>query len=201
MNIRFKPIPYIPRSPTLRDKTGLAQMIIALFVITMLFLPQSGIALSQTKIGYIDTETIMKKLPEAQDAQKKLDGMVAEWKNQLAKMEDEWKQKYEQYDKRKLIMTEQRRADAERELQNLDRKIAEFRNQKFGQNGELFQKQNELMKPIQDKIFNVLQKIAQEDNYDYIFDKSGQILILYAKDQWDLTNKVLDRLGVTEAPR
>ncbi len=174
-------------------------VIITLFVIVMLV---PVVAFSQAKIGYIDTETIMKKLPEAQDAQKKLDGIVAEWKSQVGKMEDEWKKKYEQYDKRKIIMTEQRRADAERELQNLDKKIADFRNQKFGQNGELFQKQNELMKPIQDKIFNVIQAVAKEDNYDYIFDKSGQILLLYAKDQWDLTNKVLDRLGMTEvAPK
>jgi outer membrane protein len=162
----------------------------------------SAFAVSQAKIGYIDSDAIMKRLPEAQDAQKKLDGMVAEWKTQLAKLEDEWKQKYDQYEKKKLVMTEQRRADAERDLQTLDRKIADFRNQKFGQSGELFQKQNDLMKPIQDRIFNVLQAIAQEDNYDYVFDKSGQILILYAKEQYDLTNRVLDKLGVsTAAPK
>jgi outer membrane protein len=174
-------------------------IILGVFSVTVLF---SAFAVSQAKIGYIDSDAIMKRLPEAQDAQKKLDGMVAEWKTQLAKLEDEWKQKYDQYEKKKLVMTEQRRADAERDLQTLDRKIADFRNQKFGQSGELFQKQNDLMKPIQDRIFNVLQAIAQEDNYDYVFDKSGQILILYAKEQYDLTNRVLDKLGVsTAAPK
>ena len=81
-----------------------------------------------------------------------------------------------------------------RELRELDQSIADYRNKKFGQNGELFQKQNDVMKPIQNKIFKVLEEIAKEDGYDYIFDKSGEILLLYANDKNDLTQKVISRM-------
>jgi outer membrane protein len=155
------------------------------------------IAVSQMKIGHVSTEAIMKQLPDAQDAQKQLDALTAGWQEDLNKMQAEWKKKYEEYDKKKLIMTDQRRADAERELRQLDQKMADFRNQKFGQNGELFAKQNELMKPVQDRVFKAIQDVAAEEGYDYVLDKSGEILMMYANPKYDLTDKVLAKLKVT----
>jgi len=149
---------------------------------------------AQSKIGWINSKAIMEKLPEAQDAQKQIDNIVTEWQNELAKMQNDWQKKYQEYDKKKLILTDQLRADAEKELQDLDKKIADFRSKKFGQNGELFTKQNELMKPIQNKIFKVLQDIAEEDEYDYIFDKSGDILLMYTNEKYDLTDEVYKRM-------
>jgi len=97
-------------------------------------------------------------------------------------------------------MTEARRAEAEKELRELDQRIADYRNQKFGQSGELFTKQNELMKPIQDRIFKVIEEIAQEEEYDYVLDKSGEILMMYAKKEHDITTKVLERLKTPVSP-
>ncbi len=149
---------------------------------------------AQSKIGHINSESIMQTLPEAIDAQKTLDGLVAQWEGDLQKMQADWKRKYDEYDKKKLILTEAARADQEKELRALDQSIQDYRNKKFGQNGELFQKQNEIMKPIQNKIFQVLEDIAKEDGYDYIFDKSGQVLLVYANDKNDLTAKVIQRM-------
>lgn len=154
----------------------------------------STIGIAQMKIGHINSEAIMQNLPEAQDAQKSLDALVAQWENELKKMQDDWKKKYDDYDRRKLILTEQTRAETEKELRALDQSINDFRNKKFGQNGELFTKQNEVMKPIQNKIFKVLDEIAKEEGYDYVFDKSGDILLLYATEKHDLTERVLRRM-------
>lgn len=151
-------------------------------------------AVAQSKIGHINSEAIMQALPEAIDAQKTLDALVTNWETELQTMQSDWKKKYDSYDKRKLILTDQSRADAEKELRDLDQSIADYRNKKFGQNGELFQKQNDVMKPIQNKIFKVLDEIAKEDGFDYVFDKSGDILLLYATDKNDLTEKVLQRM-------
>ena len=151
-------------------------------------------ATAQTSVGHISSETIMQTLPEAQDAQRSLDAMVAQWEQELSKMQADWKKKFEEYDKKKLILTDQARAEAERELRTLDQSITDYRNRKFGQNGELFQKQNEVMKPIQNKIFKVLEDIAKEEGYDYVFDRSGDILLLYANEKNDLTQKVLARM-------
>ena len=136
----------------------------------------------------------MQNLPEAVDAQKSLDALVATWEGELQKMQADWKKKFDDYDKRKLILTDQSRAEAEKELRDLDQAIADYRNKKFGQNGDLFTKQNEVMKPIQNKIFKVLEEVAKEDGYDYVFDKSGDILLLYATEKHDLTERVLRRM-------
>lgn len=162
--------------------------------LALLFCCLSGVS-AQAKIGWVNTAAILEKLPEAQDAQRQIDNLVAEWQAELAKMQNTWMQKKDEYDKKKLILTDQLRADAEKELADLDKKIADYRNKKFGQNGELFNKQNELMKPVQNKVFKVVEDIAKEDDYDYIFDKSADILMLYSKDKWDLTAKVLERLS------
>jgi outer membrane protein len=151
-------------------------------------------AAAQSKIGYINSETIMQTLPEAIDAQKSIDALVTGWETELQRMQAEWKRKFDDYDKRKLILTDQVRAEQERQLRDLDQGIADFRNKKFGQNGELFQKQNDVMKPIQNKMFKVLEDVAKEDGFDYVLDKSGQILLLFANDKYDLTQKVLQRM-------
>lgn len=149
---------------------------------------------SQVKIGYINSEAIMKELPEAQDAQRKLDNLVQEWQTELRKMESEWKRKYDDYDRNKLLMSDQTRAEKEKELVELENRIVQYREQKFVQNGELFQKQEEFMKPIQNKIFNALEQVAKKEGYDFVFDKSGEILLLYANEKYDLTKQVLEIL-------
>ena len=163
-------------------------------ILVLVLVLAAAAAHAQSKIGHINSEAIMQALPEAIDAQKSLDALVAQWEAELQKMQAEWKRKFDDYDKKKLILTDQVRADAEKELRDLDQAIADYRTKKFGQAGELFQKQNEVMKPIQNKIFKVLEEIAREDGYDYIFDRSGEILLLYANDKRDLTALVISRM-------
>ncbi len=149
---------------------------------------------AQLKIGYVDSDAIMKQLPDAQDAQKKLDQLVQEWQEELSKLEKEWKLKYDDYEKRKLIMSDQKRALVESELYQMEKDIEKFRQDKFGVNGELFQQQEELMKPVQNRIFNAIKLVADDEELDFVFDRSGDIVFLYAKPDYDITNKVLEKL-------
>lgn len=151
-------------------------------------------ALSQTKMAYINSQSVMEQLPEAQDAQKQLDALTQEWQSELTKMAAEIQKKVDEYDKRKLIMTDKRRAEVEKELQDLDKKLVDFRNQKFGTSGELFTKQNELMKPIQEKIFKAVKDVADAEGYDYVVDRSSSTLLLFANSKHDLTQKVLEKV-------
>ena len=161
-------------------------------------------AVAQQNIAYVDIAAIMKELPEAQEAQRMLDALVDKWQAELQEMEDEWQAKFNDYDKRKLILTEQGRAKAERDLQELDSRIMQYRDQKFGQDGELFQEEDKLMRPIQDLVFDQVKGLAQELGYDYVFDKSGGVMIIYAKDEYDLTKEAIERiksyLPAREAP-
>lgn len=163
------------------------------FIILMFFIISSQL-FPQVKIAYVDSDAIMEKLADAQDAQKKIDAFVQEWNSEISKMENEWKTKYQDYEKRKLIMSLETRAETEKELIQIEQRISEFRQKKFGVNGELFQKQDELMKPIQNRVFNAIQDLAKEENLDFVFDRSGDLIFLYAKEEYDVTQKILDKL-------
>ncbi len=165
-----------------------------LLIILFSILAVSSSIKAQLKIGYVDSEAIMKQLPDAQDAQKKIDAFIQEWQEEIAKMESEWKKKYKEYENRKLIMSNQKRAEVEKELVALEDKVQEFKQKKFGVNGELFQKQEELMKPIQNKIFNAIKEVAEENDLDFVFDRSGDLIFLYAKEEYDITPLVMEKL-------
>jgi len=166
-----------------------------IFISLFFYLPLlSFVSSAQLKIGYVDSDTIMDNYPDVQDARQRLDALIQEWQNEVRQMESELKAKQDDYEKRKLIMTEQTSTEAMAEITKLQKDIIDYRDKKFGANGELFQKQNELMKPIQNKIFTVIQEIANEEDLDFVFDRSGDILFLYAKPQHDLTAKVIERL-------
>jgi len=165
--------------------------IISLVIFLSLF---SAISRAQLKIGYVDSNTILDNLPDAQDARQKVDALIQEWQNELKEMDSKLKIKKDDYEKRKLIMTEQTSADSIAAIKKLEKEIADYRDKKFGANGELFQKEDELMKPVQNKVFNTIKDIAEEEDLDFVFDRSGDILFLYAKEKYDLTSKVLEKL-------
>lgn len=165
-----------------------------IFVIFSFIMIFPALSFAQLRIGYVDSDTIMDNFPDAQDANEKLDALMREWQADLDKLENNWKTKYDDYEKRKLIMTDQTRAEVEAELVKLEQEIADYREKKFGTNGELFQKQDELMRPVQNKVFTAIQEVAEEEDLDFVFDRSGDIMLLYAKEEYDLTAQVLDRL-------
>lgn len=154
----------------------------------------SSFSFAQLKIGYVDSDTIMDNSPDMQDARQKIDALIQEWQTELRRMETELKAKQDDYEKRKLIMTEQTSSEALAEIAKLQKEIGDYRDKKFGANGELFQKQNELMKPIQNKVFTIIQQIATEEELDFVFDRSGDIVFLFAKPDYDLTSKVIEKL-------
>lgn len=151
---------------------------------------------AQQKIGWIDTQEIMKKLPDAVEAQGKLDGLVSQWQSEINKMENDFKQESDDYQRRRLILPEQARIQEEQKLSDMQKKIIDLRNQRFGPNGDLTQQQNAIMRPVQEKIMNAIEAVAKKDNYDYIFDKSGQVLLMYSNPKYDVTQEVLDELKI-----
>jgi outer membrane protein len=162
----------------------------SLSFITLFFLFSTS-SFAQLQIGYVNSDAILKKLPDAQDAQKKLDALIQEWKEEIQKMQKEFETKTKDFDKRKLVMSDNNKLEIEKELEKLESDISKFREGKFGYKGELYTKQEEVMKPIQNRIFTAIQEVAEEDDLDFVFDKSGDIMFLFAKDKFDITDKVL----------
>ena len=164
----------------------------AFFLFALLFI--SSAVFAQAKIGYVDSKVIIDGMQDAKDAQTNLDNLVAVWKSEILHMNDSLNLVKEDYEKKKLILTESIKKQKEEEIAALEKKIADYKLAKFGENGEYFQKQTELMKPVQDKVFKAIQDVAKEGDYDFVFDRSTQLLMLYMNEKYDLTQKVIKKL-------
>ncbi|MBM4158778.1 MAG: OmpH family outer membrane protein [Ignavibacteria bacterium] len=160
------------------------------YLILFLILVFSVPLFSQTKVGYIDSKRIMDNLQEAKDAKQRLDLIVGEWQAQLKVLQDSLTLMKEDFEKKKLILTEQLKQKYDKEISDLDNSISNFKIQKFGENGEYTQKQTEFMKPVLDRIFKAIETVAKEGDYDYVFDRNSDIFLLYVNEKHDLTVKV-----------
>lgn len=165
---------------------------IVFFVSIILIIPT--IIFAQLKIGYVDSNTILRELSDAQDAQKTIDALVQEWKDELQKMQKELDAQNADFEKRKLIMSDNKRLEIENEITKMKNDINNYRQSKFGFQGELYTQQEEIMKPVQNKIFNAIETVAEDEELDYVFDRSGDIVFLYAKEDYDITYLVLEIL-------
>jgi outer membrane protein len=144
----------------------------------------------------VDSKIVIDGMEDAKDAQKNLDLLIGEWKAEIQQMNDSLAAMKDDYEKKKLIFTENIRKQREDSISALEKKLGDFKQAKFGENGEYFQKQNELMKPVQDKVFKAIQDVAKEGGYDFVFDRSSQLILLYMNDKYDLTQKVAKKLEI-----
>ncbi|MEO6694852.1 MAG: OmpH family outer membrane protein [Ignavibacteria bacterium] len=151
-------------------------------------------SIAQTKVGYIDSKRILESMQESRDAKQRLDNLVTQWQTDLKTLQDSLKNIKDDYEKKKLILTDQLKQQTEKQISDIDATVINFNVQKFGETGEYFQKQTEFMKPVQDRIFKAIEKVAKDGNYDYVFDRSSEILLLYVNENYDLTAKVISEI-------
>lgn len=162
---------------------------VVFFISIFIFAANSSYA--QSKIGYIDSKKIIEKMQESKDAKQRLDNLVTQWQGDLTRLQDSLRIYKEDYERKKLILTDALKTQFETNIKNLETSITNFKVQKFGESGEYYTKQTEFMKPVQDRIFKAIESVAKEDGYDYVFDRSSEILLLYVNEKYDLTPKVL----------
>ena len=159
----------------------------------IIFLSLPGFA-QELKIGYIDSQKILANYKEAIDARKKLDAEISKWRKQAEDMQRELRQLQDQLESQSLLLSEETRIAKNRELQEKYAKYQQFLQEKlFGPQAEAYKREAELMQPIYDKINAVIHKIGEEEKFDYIFDIGS--LLYAAKDQYDLTDRVLEELN------
>ncbi len=147
------------------------------------------------RIGYVNSSTILNQLPGAKAAQVKLDALMKAWSDTVDQMSRDYQTKVDSYTKQSAMMTDQAKQQAQQEINNLQQQILAYRQQKVGQGGELDQTREELLKPIRDKVYGVIARVAKEQKMQFVLDKNDQAaVILYADPDYDLTYKVLDIL-------
>lgn len=146
------------------------------------------------KFAFVDSEYILSKIPEYKEAQTQLDKTSETYQKQIEKKYTEIEELYKTYVKEEILLTDDLKKKREEEILEKEKDVKELEKQKFGVNGELFEKRKELIKPIQDKIYEAIKKIAST-NYAIIFDKSGASNILFSNPKYDLSDQVLKKMG------
>ena len=152
----------------------------------------SGSAFAQLKLGYIDSQRILATYSEAVEAQKRLESETNKAGEEIKKMEDNLRLEQEKLEQQSLLLNEEKKRQKAQELQEMYLGIQQFGQEK---QAELGRRQEELLKPIFDKINDVITKIGDSENYDFIFNGSVAGNLVYAKEQYDLTDKVLEQLS------
>ncbi len=155
------------------------------------FLSLSSFAQRSVRIGYIDTEYILQNVPEYQNATAQLDTKVLQWKSEIEKRLGEVDQKKKQLNNESILLTRQLIEEREEEITIEENEILDYQQKRFGPNGDLMIQKKQLMQPIQDQIFTAVQEIAANKKYDFVFDKSADVVMLYSADRFDISEQVL----------
>ena len=157
-----------------------------LLTITNITYAQKGV-----KIGYIDTEYILQNLPEFNQVSSRLEEKAQDWKEEIDKRSREINQKKESLNSERILLTKEMIEEIEEEITIDLEELSEYQQKRFGPRGDLIIQKKQLIQPIQDQIFNAIREIAKNKKYDFIFDKSADIVMLYSDKRYDISDQIL----------
>lgn len=148
------------------------------------------------RFAYVDSEYILKHMPEYTSAQKQIEALSVQWQKEVDVRFQEIDRLYKAYQADQVLMTADMKKRREAEIADKEKTAKDFQRQKFGPDGELAQKSNSIIKPVQDKMAKAIQAVAENDNLDMIFDKNSEVIMLYANPRYDKSADVLTKLGL-----
>jgi outer membrane protein len=155
----------------------------------------AGISHAQ-RYAIIDTKYILDKIPDYKDAQKKLDQFSEQWQREIDARQAELDQMYRNFEAEQVMLSDDLKRKRQDELFNKEKDLRDLQKKRFGFEGDLFKKRQELVKPIQDKVYDAVQKLAVSRQYDFILDKSEGITVIFADPKLDKSDDVLREMGV-----
>ena len=145
--------------------------------------------------AYVDLEKILSSMKDYENAQRELEQLAEKWRQEIAKQYEEIEDMYREYQVREPLLSDEMRKNKQDEIVSKEKSVRSLQKARFGPDGELFQKRQSLVKPLQEKVYNEIQKLAKERNYDFIFTAPDGSTIIYAKEDKDLTPEVIKRLA------
>ena len=169
-----------------------------LTVLTLALLSVSSVvpAMAQQKIGYVDSDFILRALPEYATIQQQLDRMAQDWQKELDDMKSDLDEQFRDYQARELLYTNEERQRRRQEIVRSEEDLERLRVKYFGPEGDIFLEQEKLMRPIQEKILQAINEVADSEGYDFVFDVAGDFLFMFKRDQFDVSDLVLRELGI-----
>ena len=180
----------------IKEVTVKRNILLAIIVCsTAIFAQTTNPAATTLKLGYVDSEVILAQFPEAIKGKSDLDAFVSKWRKEVDSMTTDLQKAYADFQKQATTMKQEQQQAIQKTLVEKDQKIQQYKDQKFSQpNGEYYQKQDQVMKPIKEKIFKAIDSVSKEEAMQFVFDKAGDVILLKADPQFDITYKVLDLL-------
>ncbi|HEV3222946.1 MAG TPA: OmpH family outer membrane protein [Puia sp.] len=165
------------------------------FLVCTLVLSICAIATAQ-RYAVVDSKYILDKMPDYKSAQKQLDQISAQWQKEIDDKQVVLDKMYKDFEGEEVMLSDDLKKKREDELFNHEKEVRDLQRKRFGFEGDLFKKRQELIKPVQDKVYNAIQKIAVSRMYDFILDKSEGITVIFADPKLDKSDDVLKELGV-----
>ena len=159
------------------------------FVAVLFALPMNA-----QRIAYVDINTILESITEYQQAQTELDQIAATWRQEIQQEYDKIKSMYNRYQAEQVLLSDEARRQKEDEIMAAEQSVRELQKQRFGPEGDLFQRRRELVQPIQDRVYSVIEEFANDRGYDFIFDQSASTGMIFSNERYDVTNDILERL-------
>ncbi len=169
-----------------------------LLFVLLLFTTQLSIAQRGVRLAYIDMDEILENIEDYKTARSLLDKSVATWKKDIELKKMELKGREEQLQTEKVLLTQELIEDRKQEIELFRTEIIDLQTKYFGPKGNYIQQKNNLLKPIQDQVLSIVRKIAQERKYDFVFDRSSDLVMLYSAKNYDISNLVLQRINAQE---
>ena len=150
------------------------------------------------RVAYIDMDVILSKNKEFRTANQLLDEKIAQWKKEIELKKIQLKRIEDQFAVEKILLTPELIADRELEIKDFASEVVSLQEKRFGPNGDMMIQKNQLLKPVQDQVLSIVQDIAKERKYDFVFDRSSDIIMLYSAKNYDISDLVLRRIQVQE---
>ena len=147
------------------------------------------------KFAYVDTQYILDNIPEFAEAQSQLDDLSAQWQKEIEAKFAEVDKMYKDYQTQSVLLPDDMKKKKEQEIVEKEKDAKNLQRTRFGKDGDLFKKRQELVKPIQEKVYNAIQELSTNNNYAVVFDKGGSLTMMYANPKYDISDDVLDNLG------
>lgn len=149
------------------------------------------------RLGYVDMDYILENVPEYQTANQQLAKRVEKWKLEVEEQQSSIAQMRSDLAAEKVLLTKELIQEREDEINALELQMKDYQQDRFGPSGDLVRQRSQLVKPIQDQVFNAVQEIAANKNFDFVFDKSADVVMLYADRRYDISEQVLRRINAT----
>jgi outer membrane protein len=153
-------------------------------------------SLQAQRYAIIDTKYILDKMPEYKTAQQQLDDVAATWQKEIDGLQSELDRMYKDFEAEQVMLSEDLKEKRKDQLFNKEKGLRDLQRKRFGFEGDLFKKRQELVKPVQDRVYNAVQKLATQRGYDFILDKSEGITVIFADPKLEKSDDVLRELGV-----